>query len=334
MKMKVTVICPVYNEGAYIKTFLSSLLNQDFPENEIEYLIIDGMSIDGSLGYINDHCTKYTNFKLISNPKKYVPYALNLGVQNASGDIIVRLDAHASYPKEYISTLVYWLEELKADNVGCPLETDVLNRNPKTIAIKTLLSSTFGVGNSLFRTGVNSVREVDTVPFGCFKRDVFDKIGLFNCKLTRNQDIEFNKRLKQAGGRIFLIPFIKCKYFARESFSKLAYNNYQNGLWNMLTIYYTNNLKSISIRHIVPMLFISSLVIPILLVFISPYFAYLTLASLTLYLIFVLINVLKFIKQCNPFYLAYSFFLMHFSYGLGSVVGVFNLIKFLFRNEK
>jgi glycosyltransferase involved in cell wall biosynthesis len=332
--MEVTVICPVYNEGAYISRFLDTLLTQDYPKDDIECIIVDGMSNDSSIGYIKEFCKTNKHFRHIENKSKFVPYALNIGIREASGSIIVRMDAHACYPINYISTLVYWLNELKADNVGCPVETDVLNNTPKTKAIKVLLSSGFGIGNSLFRIGVNEITEVDTVPFGCYKREVFKKIGLFNEKLIRNQDIEFNKRLKMSGGRIFLIPFIKCKYYARESFMALAENNYYNGYWNLLTIKYSGNFKSISFRHLVPLIFICSLLFPIILSVFLPLFIYMTIVVFFLYLILLLINVIKNIRKCNPFLLGYLFIVLHFSYGYGSLVGVIKLMQLFITNER
>jgi glycosyltransferase involved in cell wall biosynthesis len=334
MSVTVSVICPVYNEGAYIEHFINALLEQDYPIEDIEYFIIDGMSNDSTKEVVKKICDRNIAFRLLENKFKFVPYALNLGIKEASGSVIIRMDAHASYPSNYISVLVYWLHTLNADNVGCQIETEVLHNTPKTTAIKVLLSSGFGVGNSLFRIGVKEITEVDTVPFGCYKRAVFDKVGLFNEKLIRNQDIEFNKRLKMAGGRIFLIPFIKCKYYARESFVELARNNYKNGLWNILTIRYSCNFKSISLRHFVPLIFILSLLLPIVVTPINHTFIFIPLVVFLSYLLFLLYHVIKNFRNCNPFLLAWSFIVLHFSYASGSLAGILKVFYLYFKNEK
>ena len=211
----ISVICPIYNEEKYIEKCINSILQQDFPKSDIEILFIDGMSSDKTREIITTYTKVVKNIRLLDNPNKTVPYAMNKGIQEAKGEIIIRLDAHASYENNYISTLVKKLIELKADNVGAYCKTDVLNINKKTLAIKEVLSNKFGVGNSQFRLGVNVDTEVDTVPFGCWKKEVFNKYGLFDIRLTRNQDIEFNKRILRRGGHIYLVTGTYCIYYAR-----------------------------------------------------------------------------------------------------------------------
>ena len=191
-----------------------------------------------------------------------VPVAMNIGIKASIGDIVMRLDAHAQYPPNYFSVLVKELVRLRADNVGVACKTDVLNKTSKTLAIREVLSNRFGVGNSTFRLGVDKVIEVDTVPFGCWKKDVFNKYGFYDERLIRNQDIELNKRIVRGGGHIFIVPDTYCTYLARETFDGLAKNNFGNGKWNILTVYYTKQFKSLSVRHFIPLLFLLSLIVP------------------------------------------------------------------------
>jgi len=169
----VTLICPIRNEEKYIESFLQTIFLQDYPKDKIQILLIDGLSTDRTREIINTYCSIYKNVILLDNPNKTVPYALNIGIRNATGDIIIRLDAHAIYPPNYISTLVYYLEKLNADNVGGVWETIPANSGliPKSIAIA--LSTPFGVGNATYRvvkeTNLEYV-EVDTVPFGCYRK--------------------------------------------------------------------------------------------------------------------------------------------------------------------
>ena len=321
----ISVIIPCRNEGKYIRKCIDSILNQDYNNEYVEYLFVDGMSTDETRNIITEYSLIYQNIRLIDNPKLIVPYALNEGINNATGEIIIRLDAHSSYSNNYISTLSRKLIELNADNVGCVCNTDVLNKTPKTLAIKEVLSSSFGVGNSSFRTGVEKVIEADTVPFGCYRRDVFEKYGYYNTKLIRNQDIELNKRIKAFGGKIYLIPDTLCTYYARETYSAIAKNNYKNGLWNILTVKITKNFSSLSFRHFIPLIFLLSLIFPIIAAFIYAKLAYISLLSLILYMSVLLIESAKLSikKRQNFAYIIWAFIVLHFSYATGSLIGIF-----------
>lgn len=326
--MRLSVICPIYNEEKYIVTFLDSVLQQDFCRDDMEVLLVDGMSRDKTRLIISQYIDKYPFLRLLDNPERTAPCAMIVGIKEAKGDIIIRLDAHALYPYNYFTTLVSKLYELNADNIGCVLNTDVLNKTPKTLAIREVLSNKFGVGNSSFRTGVTSACEVDTVPFGCWRREVFQKYGFYDKRLVRNQDIELNKRIKRGGGHIFIIPDISCTYLARETFKALAKNNYGNGKWNILTVYYTKYFSSLSVRHFIPLAFVLSLLLPIVLMPLNLWFGVLSLMSLGAYLVTlggVSFTIWK-TKRLNVFYLLMSFLTLHLSYGWGSLMGIFKVV--------
>jgi glycosyltransferase involved in cell wall biosynthesis len=323
----VSVICPVFNEAQYIDSFMDSILQQDYGHDRIEVLLVDGISTDGTRSKINNYCLKYPFVKVLENHKKIVPCAMNMGILESKGDYIIRLDAHSFYPGNYVSRLLDYAEKLNSDNVGGVCITEVKNRNKKSLAIKEVLSNRLGVGNSHFRIGVKNITEVDTVVFGCFKRDVFERFGYYDERLVRNQDIELNKRIKRGGGKLFLVPEIQCTYFARETFIGLIKNNFQNGLWNILTIYYTKTMDSLSLRHFIPLLFVISLIVPPILA--AGYFPIIIIAlvSLLLYFLIMLVNsiYLSIKKNISFFYLFVSFFLLHLSYGLGSMIGILKL---------
>lgn len=322
-----SVICPIYNEEKYIVKCIDSILSQDYPKDELEIIFVDGMSKDQTREIVSEYIQKYSFIRLIDNPERIVPPAMNKGIEVAKGDIIMRLDAHATYEKNYFSVLVNALNKLEADNVGAVCKTDVLNKTPKTLAIREVLSNKFGVGNSVFRTGVDKVMEVDTVPFGCWKREVFNKYGLYDVRLVRNQDIELNKRILRGGGKICIVPNTYCTYLARETFKGLAKNNYGNGKWNILTVFYTKQFSSLSIRHFIPLLFVLSLIVPTVLVFWYTPFIILSILSLLAYIC--LLGVISFklcvSKQLNFFYLLVSFIVLHLSYGWGSLMGIIKL---------
>jgi len=323
-KIDVTIIIPCRNEEKYIEGTIKSIIN--FKTNyNYEVLFIDGMSTDKTREIIKSYANE--KVKLILNKNKTVPYALNIGIKKAKGDVIMRLDAHASYPHDYVQKLVDKLYIFKADNVGGIWLTDVINKNKKSISIVKVLSDYIGVGNSLFRTGAQKATEVDTVPYGCYKKDIFAKVGLFDVRLTRNQDIEFNKRIKQSGGRIILVPSVHCTYYARETFKELAKNNFQNGLWNILTVYYTKSFKSLSLRHFIPFIFILNLIITIFLSLIHINFILITVVIFVLYFVVILYRSLKLNDSNTSFFnLLLAFITLHFSYGCGSIMGILKVI--------
>ena len=322
-----SIICPIYNEEKYIARCIESIIAQDYPKDDLEILFVDGMSTDHTREIIASYLPQCPYLRVLDNPQKIVPYAMNKGISEAKGDVIMRMDAHTFYEPNYCSAIVKRLKELNADNVGCMCKTDVLNKTPKTLAICEVLSNKFGVGNSTFRTGIESVKEVDTVPFGCWPKRVFEKYGRFDVRLVRNQDIEFSKRIINGGGKIYIIPDTFCTYLARETFRRLAKNNYNNGLWNILTVYYTKQMKSLSLRHFIPLLFVLSLIIPMIVgAFWHP--AWLMSAFVLLVYLLALGAVsAKLAKQkhLNFFYLLWSFITLHCSYGFGSLVCVFSL---------
>ncbi|MCQ4873466.1 glycosyltransferase family 2 protein [Butyricimonas paravirosa] len=322
-----SVVCPIYNEEKYIRGCIESIVAQDYPKDCLEVLFVDGMSVDATRGIVVEYSKRFSFIRLLDNPKKIVPSAMNIGIQAAKGEIIIRLDAHAYYCDNYFSVLVKRLEELNADNVGCVCKTDVLFKTPKTLAICEVLGNRFGVGNSTFRTGVDNIMEVDTVPFGCWRSDVFKKYGLYDERLVRNQDIELNKRIIRDGGRICIVPDTYCIYYARERFRTFTKNNYENGKWNVLTVFYTKKLDSLSIRHFIPLLFVLSLVLPVLASVLWGPLLLLGLISLSIYGVALgsISLFLAYKKKLNFFYLLVSFIILHLSYGWGALVGICRL---------
>lgn len=329
VKQKVTIIIPVLNEERYIGSCLESIVSNDYPKNLMEVLVIDGISSDKTRDIVKDYQSNYPFIKLVGNPKKIVPVAMNIGISLATGNYIIRADAHSIYPMNYICKLIEWSEKLGADNVGAILETEINYRSKKSNSIKEVLSDEYGVGNSFYRVGANEVREVDTVPFGCYRKEIFGKYGLYDERLDRNQDIELNKRIKNKGGKIYLIPDVKCTYYARDNFKDLSKNNFLNGMWNILTIYYTKSFNVLSIRHFVPLFFVLSILIPFLLSILKLKIIYFSIVVLIIYFSVIIGRSIK-LKERNSsiFYLTMSFVVLHFSYGFGSLVGILKVVKF------
>ncbi|MBL7142501.1 MAG: glycosyltransferase family 2 protein [Candidatus Pacebacteria bacterium] len=307
----VSIIIPCFNEEKYIGKCLGSLLRQDYSKEKMEILLIDGMSKDKTREVIKDFTGKYPFLRILDNPKRFTPFALNIGIKNAKGDIIIRMDAHAGYEKDYISKCVKYSIEYDADNVGGFMKTLPSGKSLTAKAIAFCLSNVFGVGGSYFRTGLKEPRWVDTVFGGCFKREVFDKIGLFNENLIRSQDMELNIRLKKAGGKILLHPDIIAYYYPKDNLKDFFVHNLKDGIW---TIYPLKFVKTaFKARHFIPLLFI--LTLPI---------------SIWPYLIFNLFFSTKIaIEQKDIrllFLMPIVFLTRHVGYGLGSIVGLFKLL--------
>jgi glycosyltransferase involved in cell wall biosynthesis len=224
-----SIILPCRNEVKHISTCLASIAASDFPKDELELLVVDGQSDDGTREIVLEFGKSHPWIRLLDNGLKITPAGMNIGIRSAKGRIVMRMDAHSVYPSDYISKVVSWLTKTNADNVGGVCITQPANPTSKAWAIALALSHPWGVGNSHFRIGAAEPMWVDTVPFGCYKREVFEKIGLFNEALVRNQDDEFNHRLIKHGGRILLVPEIISFYTARESFGQVWRMYYQYG---------------------------------------------------------------------------------------------------------
>jgi len=327
MKFLVSIIIPCRNEEKFIGKCLDSIIAQDYPKENLEILVVDGMSQDRTRKILKEYQNKYSFIKVLNNPKKIVPIALNIGIAQSRGEYILRADAHSKYSFDYISKCVQYLKKSKADCVGGTLNTLPSRDDFVAKGIAIILSHPFGAGGRTFRTK-RGEGYVDTVPFGAYKRKIFDKIGLFNKKLIRNQDIEFNSRIRKASGKIFITPKIRLSYFAPPTFKKLFFQQFQNGLWNI----YTQKIvpSSLSLRHFIPLFFALGLLGN--LVFISFFFWAKILFILILgsYILISLLISFKISLKKDLRYLIilpFAFFILHFSYGLGSIWGLLTLWK-------
>jgi glycosyltransferase involved in cell wall biosynthesis len=323
----VSVIVPCRNERPHIARCLDSILSTTYPSDQLEVLVIDGSSDDGTQEVLTNYVSRDARVAWIENPKQTTPAALNIGVRRARGDAIIIMGAHCRYPRDYVGGLVQWLERSGADVVGGICRTVPANDAPRARAIAVALAHPFGVGNSHFRIGVAAPRWVETVPFGCYRRSVFERTGLFDEELVRNQDDEFNYRLLTRGGRLLLVPEIASEYVARDSISKLARMFYQYGYFKPLV---ARKLRRIvTVRQLVPAAFVAGLLTTLALAVLSPWMAVafgvlaFTYAS----------TVTLFATRAAPslgaegaVWLAAAFPVVHLSYGVGFLRGAVDFI--------
>lgn len=317
----ITVICPIYNEESHIKDCILSILSQDYPKDDLEVLFVDGLSDDRTRNIIESYSQQYPFIHLLDNPKRIAPTALNIGIRAAKGNIILRLDAHAKYPSDYFTVLVNKLQSTEADNVGGVCNTLPAKDTNVCKAIAYAMSSSFGMGNSHFRIGTDHEMWVDTVPFGCFRRDIFDKIGLFDEELVRNQDDEFNGRIIRHGGKILLLPKVVVDYFARDSVSKTAKMFYQYGIFKPLVNKKLH--KPTTLRQFFPPLFLAGIVIGGLLSFFSTPIMWIYISVLILYIFSGIIAGLRCTRRWREvLWMPVIFAAIHLSYGFGYWEGI------------
>jgi glycosyltransferase involved in cell wall biosynthesis len=290
------------------------------------------MSDDGTRAVLERYARTYPVIRLLDNPRRVTPAALNVGLASARGAVIMRMDAHAAYPAAYISELVAWLQRSGAAGVGGRCVARPGRESTIARAIAAAMSHPFGVGNAYFRTGATAPRWVDTVPFGCYRREVFDRVGLFDEELVRNQDDEFNHRILRQGGQLLLIPAIRSEYYARESLAKVGRMFFQYGYFKPLVVRKVGAVMTV--RQLVPALFVSSLLVAALL---APWLGAARLVLSLELLVYLAANLAASAVLVGREGLLVGlasgvvFLVLHFAYGLGYLLGIFD---FLIRGKR
>lgn len=306
-----SVIIPCRNEEEFIGKCLDSVISQDYPKDKLEVFVVDGASRDKTKEIVRNYSRQYSCIKILDNPKKIASAAMNIGIKEAKGEIIMRMDSHSVYQSDYISKCVKYLREYNADNVGGVLETRPSADTIFAKAIAIALSNPFGAGNSYFRIGTLEPKWVDTVPFGCYKKEVFQKVGLFNENLARSQDMEFNLRLKKAGGKILLAQDITAYYYpTSRNLKDFWQRNFVDGIWAVLPLKFVK--IPLRLRHYLPLVFVLTLPLSV-----WPYIPFSLFFSLEIA-----------IKEKDIrlfFVMPLAFAARHMSYGLGSILGLIKI---------
>jgi len=262
MKPFLSVVIPSRNEARSLGRCLASVIASDYPEDRLEVLVVDGASTDGTRDVISHWARSHARIRIVDNPRGTTPAALNRGIAAACGEVIARLDAHAALTPTYLSRAVEYLETSGAQQVGGVIETRAQRDGPWAGAVIAALTHPFGVGGSRFRTHRpepgEEPRWADTVFCGCWRRVVFERIGGFNERLERGQDMEFNQRLRRSGGRILVAPELVVVYYARAELGPFLKHNWTNGVWAVLPFAYARGAP-VRARHLAPLTLVVTL---------------------------------------------------------------------------
>ena len=332
----VSIVLPIRNEAHYIEASLNAVKNQNYPSDLMEILIVDGMSTDGTRKIVNNLINRFTrmSIRVIDNPQQIVPTGLNIGIRQARGDIIIRVDGHCEIAPDYVERCVQHLIHEDISGVGGPIETVGETLLAQTISVA--MSSSFGVGGSAFRTIDNLEMMVDTIAFPAYIRKTIQDVGLFDEELVRNQDDEYNYRIRKLGRKLLLTPDIRSRYYSRASLGKLWKQYYQYGYWKVRV--FQKHPRQMRLRQFIPPLFVASLLLSFfvaLSIFIPYRVPYLFIK--TWYLVpcaYLLTNCISSIFIASKRGWSYLpllpiiFTILHVSYGLGFLVG---LVRFAHR---
>ncbi len=309
----ITVICPVFNESAYIMSVLDFFTKAQPIEKEL--ILVDGNSTDNTCALIETYALSHPNIVLLHNPDRYVPYALNKAITAAKGDIIVRLDAHTDYSPDYFVQIIETFAKTGADIVGGPMRIAKGNTVQNAIGLAT--STVFGVGNSSFHFE-NYQGFTDSVYLGAWKSKIFEKTGLFDTTFKRNQDDEFHYRAKSMGFRVYQDPSIKLYYHPRKTFALLFKQYYQYGLYKPMVL---KKVKSgMNLRHIIPSLFVFYLIFLPVFLFLGLYFMAIPLMIYFIAAIYFSFNSKRSFQEMILTTVVY--FILHLAYGLGFIAGL------------
>lgn len=331
-RLDVSIVVPCLNEVGYIEKCAQSVLHAiDVAQVKGELLIVDGGSDDGTQEKVQQMMQAHANLQLLDNPHRTTPHALNIGIKTSQGEAVIILGAHSWVDEGFVrENLIDLDEHPDAGCVGGVLVNAYEDDTSRAIGIA--MSSPFGVGNARFRTG-GEAGYVDTVAFGAYRKEVFDRIGLFNEELIRNQDDEFNFRMHKAGYKVHFNPKIISNYYVRASLTKLQRQYYQYGYWKV----YVNLMHQAvtTWRQLVPLAFFSYilfLVFSFLVALAFEWELWLRIITLPLVLYAALVLVISTLSTLKEGLFAHlltvcrSFFVLHFHYGRGYFLGIIHFL--------
>lgn len=312
----ISVICPVYNEEKFIPQIINFFNNSKPYEKEL--IFIDGGSTDDTINKIKSFRESNKNIHLLHNPNKYVPFALNLALKAAKGEIIIRIDAHSYYAEDYFEKILETFNTVEADVVGGPAR--IHQEEGFRAAAGFVVSHPFGIGNSKIHV-MDFRGYTDHVQYGAWRKELFKEIGYFDERLIRDQDEEFHYRAKSLGKKIFLNPDIKVWYVPRGSYGSFFKQYFQYGFYKPIVL---RKIKSeIKLRHLIPSLFVIYLIL-------CPFALYFPIILMPLILYILIVAFVSITSEntfINKLRIMVLFPLIHLAYGTGMISGIKNLLK-------
>jgi len=323
----VSIIMPIRNEADFIERTINSILKNDYPAEKMEILVTDGCSDDGTGDIVKRISQKDQRIQLLENTGRIVSTGLNMGLRSCKGDVFIRIDGHCEIESDFIRKSVNCLaEHPEAWVVGGYWKTVSKGYVGKVIASAT--QSPAGVGNAKHRLG-NFDGWVDTVPYGAHHMWVLEKVGYFDEELVRNQDDEFNMRIRLAGGKIWISSDICSTYYSRNSLRKLWRQYFQYGFWRIRTM--QKHGRPATLRQVVPVAFVLSIVLLGFAGFLWTLMWWLLAAELVLYAVGIAYGSFDVGRQAGWKYsllapVVFSF--LHFGYGIGSLWGFVRFVLF------
>jgi len=329
--VRVSIVVPCYNEESTIAQLLDAIYHQTFPAHKIEVIIADGQSTDATRERIQRFSQLHPDLtvRIIDNPRRYIPSALNRAIEASCGKYIVRMDAHSIPEPDYVATCIADLDAGKGENVGGVWKIVPPRDHWISKSIALAASHPLGVGDARYRYS-SKPGLVDTVPFGAFHRELFDKIGKYNEDLLTNEDYEFNARIKKSGGRIWFNPQIRCTYFARENLNALARQYWRYGFWKWRML--KKDPATLRWRQALPPLFVAIL---LLFAVTSPWILWsrwLLAAVIIAYVIMLFLSSLLTVKRSAGWRaivgIPLAIVTMHISWGTGFL---WSMVKSIFR---
>ena len=314
-----SIVLPIRNEEAYIRSCLERLLEQDYPVDLLEILVVDGSSTDGTREVVRSIMREHPDrsIQLLENPKRIVPTALNIGILRARGDVIVRMDGHTVPAQDYVSACVRALRASGAANVGGRIQPRGSTEFGRAVAAAQAHPA--GAGDAKFHFATTP-EYVDTVYMGAFRKHIFDRAGLFDEAMVRNQDYEMNVRIRKAGERVYLDPSIRSTYTPRGTPRALWRQYFEYGWWRVETL--RRHPRSLRWRQLLPAVFVAALVAFSLA---APFTAVgrgLLTLQLIVYTAFLVIATLHARpdleeRRASPWHFPLAIALMHLSWGAG-----------------
>jgi len=325
-QIEISIIVPCFNEEKTIQLLLQAILDQNIDPEKMEVIIADALSTDNTRSKIQEFGSKNPtlSIRIVDNIKRTIPAAINLAANSAQGEYLLRLDAHSVPADDYIQKSIDLLKSGKAQNVGGIWEILPGSDTCISKAIARAAAHPFGAGDAGYRINAKS-GYVDTVPFGAFKKVEFDRLGGFDEDLLSNEDYEFNTRLRQNGGKVWLDSSIQSKYYARKDLAGLAKQYWRYGFWkNTMLRKYPNSLRW---RQAIPPLFVFSLIILAISSFFIPFARIIFATGVGFYfLALISSSIIESVKRKDGCYLmmAFAFATIHFCWGGGFLYSYFS----------